>query len=83
MAEEREAGAEIRTPDLLITNQLLYRLSYASMLDIVERHGNNRRGVGTGSLAEVGAAVYRRSMAAQRRTNPSRSPALIRSSQLR
>ena len=25
-----KAGAEIRTPDLLITNQLLYRLSYAS-----------------------------------------------------
>ena len=28
--EKKEAGAEIRTPDLLITNQLLYRLSYAS-----------------------------------------------------
>ena len=27
-----KAGAEIRTPDLLITNQLLYRLSYASIL---------------------------------------------------
>jgi hypothetical protein len=25
-----QAGEEIRTPDLLITNQLLYRLSYAS-----------------------------------------------------
>ena len=29
--EKKEAGAEIRTPDLLITNQLLYRLSYASI----------------------------------------------------
>ena len=27
----KKAGAEIRTPDLLITNQLLYRLSYASV----------------------------------------------------
>ena len=29
---EKKAGARIRTADLLITNQLLYRLSYASML---------------------------------------------------
>jgi hypothetical protein len=28
---ETKAGEEIRTPDLLITNQLLYRLSYASV----------------------------------------------------
>ena len=29
-AEEGGAGGRIRTPDLLITNQLLYRLSYTS-----------------------------------------------------
>ena len=29
--KEKEAGARIRTADLLITNQLLYRLSYASV----------------------------------------------------
>ena len=29
--EKKEAGARIRTADLLITNQLLYRLSYASV----------------------------------------------------
>jgi hypothetical protein len=29
--EKQEAGARIRTADLLITNQLLYRLSYASV----------------------------------------------------
>ena len=27
------AGKEIRTPDLLITNQLLYRLSYPGFFD--------------------------------------------------
>ena len=31
LSEEREAGARSRTADLLITNQLLYRLSYASV----------------------------------------------------
>ena len=30
LAEEGGAGGRIRTPDLLITNQLLYRLSYTS-----------------------------------------------------
>ena len=30
---KRKAGARIRTADLLITNQLLYRLSYASVGD--------------------------------------------------
>ena len=30
------AGGRIRTPDLLITNQLLYQLSYTSALNISE-----------------------------------------------
>ena len=30
LAEKGGAGGRIRTPDLLITNQLLYRLSYTS-----------------------------------------------------
>ena len=33
--EKRKAGARIRTADLLITNQLLYRLSYASVISWV------------------------------------------------
>ena len=32
-----KAGARIRTADLLITNQLLYRLSYASVLETTPR----------------------------------------------
>ena len=30
------AGGRIRTPDLLITNQLLYQLSYTSIFDPAE-----------------------------------------------
>ncbi len=29
------AGGGIRTPDLLITNQLLYQLSYASTINLI------------------------------------------------
>jgi len=39
-----KAGARIRTADLLITNQLLYRLSYASPLGTCR--GNSRQGRG-------------------------------------
>ena len=47
LAEEGGAGGRIRTPDLLITNQLLYQLSYTStaasafttMVIITERGG--------------------------------------------
>ena len=35
------AGERNRTPDRLITNQLLYLLSYASLLGSVERHAQN------------------------------------------
>ena len=74
MLENKEAGAEIRTPDLLITNQLLYRLSYASNLDSGQRHGNNHRGVGIGSLAEVDATVYRRSAGSTRQAAAETDP---------
>ena len=34
MIELKGAGERTRTPDLLITNQLLYRLSYAGINDL-------------------------------------------------
>jgi hypothetical protein len=35
--EQKRAGGEARTPDLLITNQLLYQLSYAGNFKTITR----------------------------------------------
>ena len=41
--DDAGASGETRTPDLLITNQLLYRLSYTSILKRISKRYINRQ----------------------------------------
>ncbi len=55
---EEEAGARIRTADLLITNQLLYRLSYASVRSDVGPRDRPAQCVAIIGFPEVCPAVH-------------------------
>ncbi len=51
---KRQAGARIRTADLLITNQLLYQLSYASVRGVAAAGaGRGKRYSESGGVGEA------------------------------